>query len=157
MSNFDFWWNTYYSVFKLQPNTNTNTIRVWKIRRIRIRIYSVLKNHPNTNTNTIRFENICRIRIRISLFGLNYSNTIRIPNYSLTSEIWIIGKVLLPKWPPTSCGNIFGEISGTRSLLLCVRVSQGNSLIRFPAPSLSLYRKWRLYICPAFRGSRHFK
>ena len=57
----------------------------------------------------------------------------------------------------TSCGNIFGEISGTRSLLLCVRVSQGNSLIRFPAPSLSLYRKWRLYICPAFRGSRHFK
>ena len=53
--------------------------------RIRIRIYSVLKNHPNTNTNTIRFENICRIRIRISLFGLNYSNTIRIPNYSLTS------------------------------------------------------------------------
>ena len=87
MSNFDFWWNTYYSVFKLQPNTNTNTIRVWKIMRIRIRIYSVLKNHPNTNTNTIRFENICRIRIRISLFGLNYSNTIRIPNYSLISGL----------------------------------------------------------------------
>ena len=48
--------------------------------------YSVLKNHPNTNTNIIRFENITRIRIRISLFGLNYSNIIRIPNYSLTSE-----------------------------------------------------------------------
>ena len=56
--------------------------------RIRIRIYSVLKNHPNTNTNSIRFENVCRIRIRISLFGLNYSNTIRIPNYSLTSD-WL--------------------------------------------------------------------
>ena len=54
--------------------------------RIQIRIYSVLKNHPNTNTDSIRFENICRIRIRISLFGLNYSNTIRILNYSLTSE-----------------------------------------------------------------------
>ena len=48
--------------------------------------YSVLKNHLNTNTNIIRFENILRIRIRISLFGLNYSNIIRIPNYSLTSE-----------------------------------------------------------------------
>ena len=52
--------------------------------RIRIRIYSVLKNHPNTNT--IWLKNICQIRrIRISLFGLNYSNTIWIPNYSLTS------------------------------------------------------------------------
>ena len=46
-----------------------------------------MKNHPNTNTNSIRFGYICRIRIRISLFGLNYSNTIRIPNYSLTSEL----------------------------------------------------------------------
>ena len=45
-----------------------------------------MKNHPNTNTNIIRFENIFRIRIRISLFGLNYSNIIRIPNYSLTSD-----------------------------------------------------------------------
>ena len=68
-------------------------------QRIRIRIlfglrksaeyeyeyYSVLKNHPNTNTNTIRFENIYRIRIRILVFGPNYSNNIRIPNYSLTS------------------------------------------------------------------------
>ena len=75
------------------------TIRFPNFNRIRIRIifgfekspeyeyeyYSVLKNHPNTNTNIIRFENISRIRIRISLFGLNYSNIIRIPNYSLTS------------------------------------------------------------------------
>ena len=30
-----------------------------------------------------------RIRIRISLFGLNYSNTIRIPNYSLTSATYL--------------------------------------------------------------------
>ena len=73
ISNFDLGWNTYYSVFKLQPNTIMNTIQA-------------LENHPNTNTNTIQFENICRIRIRISLFGLNYSNTIRIPNYSLTSD-----------------------------------------------------------------------
>ena len=64
--------------------TNTYTIGVKKIMRIRIRIYSVLKNHPNTNT--IWLKNICQIRrIRISLFGLNYSNTIWIPNYSLTS------------------------------------------------------------------------
>ena len=70
-------------------------------QRIRIRIlfglrksaeyeyeyYSVLKNHPNTNTNTIRFENIYRIRIRILVFGPNYSNNIRIPNYSLTSDV----------------------------------------------------------------------
>ena len=76
------------------------TIRFPNFNRIRIRIifgfekspeyeyeyYSVFKNHPNTNTNIIRFENIFRIRIRISLFGLNYSNIIRIPNYSLTSE-----------------------------------------------------------------------
>ena len=77
---------------------NTNTIRFDKITRIRIRIlfgfkksseyeyeyYSVKKNHPNTNTNTIRFEKITRIRIRILVFGLNYSNSIRIPNYLLT-------------------------------------------------------------------------
>ena len=35
---FDLCWITYYSVFKLQPNTNTNTIRVWEIMQIRIRI-----------------------------------------------------------------------------------------------------------------------
>ena len=52
--------------------------------------YLVLKNHPNTNMNSNLFENICRVRIRISLFGLNYSNTIRIPNYSLTSDL--VGK-----------------------------------------------------------------
>ena len=70
-----------------KPNMITNTIRVWKIRRIRIWIYSVLKNHPNTNTNTIRFENICQIRIRISIFGPNYLNPIRIPKYLLTSDM----------------------------------------------------------------------
>ena len=70
-------WNFYYSVSKLQPNTNTNNIRFWKITRIRIRVlfgfeklpeyeyYLVLKNHPNTNTN---------ITIRSQLFEY-YSNT----------------------------------------------------------------------------------
>ena len=85
--------------FQILTFGEIHTIRFSNFNRIRIRIlfgfgksceyeyeqYSVLKNHPNTNTNSIRFENICRIRIRISLFGLNYSNTIRIPNYSLTS------------------------------------------------------------------------
>ena len=39
------------------------------------------------NTNTIRFEKITRIKIQIQIlvFGLNYSNNIQIPNYSLTS------------------------------------------------------------------------
>ena len=88
---------------KFPLNTNTNTIRFQKISRIRIRIlfglkksteyeyeyYSVWKNQPNTNTNTIRFEKINRIRIRIPVFGLNYSNNIRIPNYSLTSDLMI--------------------------------------------------------------------
>ena len=78
---------------------HTNIIRFEKIDRIRIRIlfglkksteyeyeyYSVWKYRPNTNTNIIRFEKITRIRIRILVFGLNYSNNIRIPNYSLTS------------------------------------------------------------------------
>ena len=40
---------------------------------------------PNTNTNIIWFEKITQIRIRILLLGLNYSNNIQIPNYSLTS------------------------------------------------------------------------
>ena len=40
--------------------------------------------------NCIRFENICLIRLRISLFGLNYSNTIRIPNYLLTSDLSMV-------------------------------------------------------------------
>ena len=87
--------------FQILTFGEIHTIRFSNFNRIRIRIlfgfgksceyeyeqYSVLKNHPNTNTNSIRFENICRIRIRISLFGLNYSNTIRIPNYSLTSDL----------------------------------------------------------------------
>ena len=47
--------------------------------------YSVWKNRPNTNTNIIRFEKIDRVRIRILVLGLNYSNNIQIPNYSLTS------------------------------------------------------------------------
>ena len=75
----------YYSVWKKQPNTNTNIIRFEKIDRIRIRILFDLKNRPNTNTNIIRFGKIIRIRIQILVFGLNYSNNIRIPNYSLTS------------------------------------------------------------------------
>ena len=86
-------WNTYYSVFKLQPNTNTNTIRVWKIMRIWIRIYLVSKNHPSKNS--IQFENICRIRIQISLFGLNYSNTILFLNqvfryFTPLKQSWIL-------------------------------------------------------------------
>ena len=48
--------------------------------------YSVWENHPNTNTNNIRFQKVTRIRIRILVFGLKYSNNIRIPNYSLTSD-----------------------------------------------------------------------
>ena len=75
------------------PNTNTNIIRFEKSNQIRIRIllglkkiteyeyYWAWKYWPNTNTNIIRLEKITRIRI----FGLNYSNNIRIPNYSLTS------------------------------------------------------------------------
>ena len=75
----------YYSTFKKWPNTNTNIIRFEKIDRIRIRILFDLKNRPNTNTNIIRFGKITRIRIRILVFGLNYSNNIRIPNYLLTT------------------------------------------------------------------------
>ena len=89
----------YYSTFQKWPNTNTNIIRFEKGDRIRIRIlfglkkateyeyeyYSDWKNRPNTNTNIIRIEKIIKIRIRILVFGLNYSNNIRIPNYSLTS------------------------------------------------------------------------
>ena len=90
----------YYSTFQKWPNTNTNIIRFEKGDRIRIRIlfglkkateyeyeyYSVWKNRPNTNTNIICLEKITRIRIRILVFSLNYSNNIRIPNYSLTSS-----------------------------------------------------------------------
>ena len=86
---------------KSWPNTNTNIIRFENIDRIRIQIlfglkksteyeyeyYSVWKYRPNTNTNIIWFEKITRIRIRILVFGLNYSNNIRIPNYSLTSDV----------------------------------------------------------------------
>ena len=75
--------------------------RFKKITQIRIQIlfslkkspeyeykyYWVWKNHLNTNTNTISFGKIIRIRIRILVFGLNYSNSIRIPNYSLTSGL----------------------------------------------------------------------
>ena len=71
-----------------------HTIHFPNFKRIRIQIifefgksckykykYTLFFYHLNTN----RFENICRIRI--SLFGLNYSNTIRITNYSLTSGL----------------------------------------------------------------------
>ena len=58
---------------------------------MRIRMYSVFKYHSNTNTNSIHFEKICRIRI--SLFGLNYLNTIRILNYSLTSVLKLSSKL----------------------------------------------------------------
>ena len=45
--------------------------------------------------NSIWFVNICWLRIRISLFGPNYSNTIRIPNYLLTSDMCDISLRLL--------------------------------------------------------------
>ena len=76
----------YYSSSKKWPNTNTNIIRFEKITRIRIlfglkkspeyeyEYYSVWKYRPNTNTNILVFE--------------YYSNNIRIPNYSLTSEAY---------------------------------------------------------------------
>ena len=84
-------------VWKFWQNTDTNIIRFKNIDRIRIQIlfglkksteykykyYSVWKYRPNTNTNIIRFEKITWIRILV--FGLNYSNNIRIRNYSLTS------------------------------------------------------------------------
>ena len=70
-----------------------------KVDRIQIRIlfglkilteyeyeyYLVCKTRSNTNMNIVWFEKITRIRIRILVFSLNYSNNIRIPNYSLTS------------------------------------------------------------------------
>ena len=90
---------------------NANIIRLEKIDRIRIRILVFGLNYLNIiqipnysltsashgvhhdiihgvpDTNIIRFENIDRIRIRILVFGPNYSNNIRIPNYSLTSGV----------------------------------------------------------------------
>ena len=91
----------YYSVWKYWPNKNTNIIWFEKIDRIRIlfglkistkyEYYLAWKNHLNTNTNIIRFGKITRIRIWILVFGLNYSNNIRIPNYSLTSG-WNLDK-----------------------------------------------------------------
>ena len=75
----------------LHPNPIT---KVWISNRISIKYkyeyYSAFPIWPNTNTNTIRFFKNDRIRIRILVFGLNYSNTIRIPNYSLTSDPNII-------------------------------------------------------------------
>ena len=47
--------------------------------------YSVWKKQPNTNTNVIQLEKITRIWIQILVLGLNYLNNIQIPNYSLTS------------------------------------------------------------------------
>ena len=102
---------------------NTNIIWFENIDQIRIRIlfslkksieyeyeyYLVWKYRPNTNTNIIGLEKITRIRIRILVFGLSYSNNIRILNYSLTSEVMstqlsYILKVLFrdtPLPPPT--------------------------------------------------------
>ena len=79
-----------------------------KVDRIQIRIlfglkilteyeyeyYSVWKYRPNTNTNIILLEKITRIRIRILVFGLNYSNNIRIPKYSLISGLAQFGSWL---------------------------------------------------------------
>ena len=83
----------YEFLIEFPSNTNMNTIRLFQYDRIRIRIlfgfskmteyeyeyYSAFQKWPNTNTNTIRFFKNDRIRIRILVFGLNYSNTFRIP------------------------------------------------------------------------------
>ena len=49
----------------------------------KICIVSKIKIPANTNTNNIQFQKVTLIRILV--FGLKYSNNIRIPNYSLTS------------------------------------------------------------------------
>ena len=59
--------------------------KIFIVFKIDSQWYSVWENHPNTNTNNIWFQKVTRIRIRILVFGLKYSNNIRIPNYSLTS------------------------------------------------------------------------
>ena len=68
-----------------------------KITWTKYKYYSVWKNHPNTNANTIGFEKITwiRIRIRILVFSLNYSNSIRITNYSLTSVTLVVWRVFM--------------------------------------------------------------
>ena len=50
------------------------------------------ENCLNTNTNSIWFQKVTRIRIQILVFGLKYSNNIRIPNYSLTSALTTLQK-----------------------------------------------------------------
>ena len=49
----------------------------------KICIVSKIKIPANTNTNNIQFQKVTLIRILV--FGLKYSNNIRIRNYSLTS------------------------------------------------------------------------
>ena len=85
--NFDFGWNLYYSVSKLQQNTNMKNNQVWNIMRIRIHICSVFKIHPNT--------------IRI-IFGLNISAKYEY-HYSVQTiwilfEYWIIRSPLFWNW-----------------------------------------------------------
>ena len=71
---------------KFPANTNTNTIRFEKITWIRIWIIFGLKKIDRIQIqNTIQFERITQIQIRILVFGLNYSNNIRILNHLLTS------------------------------------------------------------------------
>ena len=76
--------------------------------------YLVWKNWPNTNTNTniIRLEKITQIRIWILVLGLNYSNNIQIPNYSLTSGIKACKGTLLcskTKYKGIQKDNLFPE------------------------------------------------
>ena len=104
----------YYSVWKKQPNTNTNIIRFEKIDRIRIRILFGLNISTEYEYEYYLAIYLCsvyiqenkwdwreyylawkitRIQIRILVFGLNYSNNIRIQNYLLTSvpyEYWYL-------------------------------------------------------------------
>ena len=75
------------NIKKIHPNTNTNIIRLKKSPKYKYEYYSVWKYRPNMNTNIIQLEKITRIRIQKLVFGLNYSNNIWIPNYSLTSAL----------------------------------------------------------------------
>ena len=72
--------------------------------------HSVLK--LQLNTNSIRFENICQRWIWIPLFGLNYSNTIRIPNYSLTSAINLTFSFSSKLYPPSGLKKNQGPLPG---------------------------------------------
>ena len=89
--------------------------------------YSVWKRRPNKNTNIIRLEKIDRIRIRIPVFGLNYSNNIQIPNYSLTSDGQLIKA--LKRW--SNCTLIDCQITSNRfSRLSTLQLMFRNQQIR---------------------------